>query len=214
MKSKLFLIVLLLAAITTIGISQEKQIIPPKGFVLEGQQEPATEVDKAREVRIADEVDKAMAERARISKLPVNIQNLVGVKGIYVLIEGLGENAKSPGFTRELLKTDVELKLRLAGIKVNSKEEWFTSADRAYIYVNITTVDVNEIDHMIYSIIIKLVQRVGLLRAPYMTVFGATWDSSGTVIRSKSKFLETARQSVKDHMDLFINDYLTANPKK
>jgi len=42
MKSKLFLIVLLLAAITTIGISQKKQTSTlPEGFVIDGQAEPA-----------------------------------------------------------------------------------------------------------------------------------------------------------------------------
>ncbi len=195
MKSKLFLTVLLLAVITTIGISQDKQATPKTNKNTWAEAE-------------------RLIEEERIRKLPVKIRNLVGVKGIYVAVEMLNENAKSAGLTEKQLKTDVELKLRLAGIKVNSEEEWKASKDGAFIYVNINSTEVYEIDHMIYSATIKLNQDVMLVRAPYTRVPGTTWEESYTGIYPKSKFQEQARKTVKDYVDEFINDYLTANPKK
>ena len=189
MKSKLFLTVLLLAVVTTIGISQEKQSQAVK--------------DKA-----------AIAELERTHKLPVDARSLVSVKSIYVLVEGLKENTKSGGLTEEQLKTDIELKLQLAGIKVNSREESLASKDGAHIYVNINTFGDKGSPFIMYNASVVFTQRVTVLRSPFTTVFGTTWSKGAVGIRSKSKFPETAQKAVKELMDLFLNDYLTANPKK
>ncbi len=52
-------------------------------------------------------------------------ESLRGIPGVYVLIEHLNPDAESDGLTRTQLRTDVELKLRLAGIKVFTREERF-----------------------------------------------------------------------------------------
>ncbi len=52
-------------------------------------------------------------------------KTLKGIKGFDVIVEGLSSDAKEAGLTRERLQTLVELKLRMAGIKVltlNDKE--------------------------------------------------------------------------------------------
>ena len=66
MKSKLFLTLFLLAAISTIGISQQKNVVYSADIT-------QTEVEKAR-----------IAELERIYRLPVKVHSLVGVKGISV----------------------------------------------------------------------------------------------------------------------------------
>ncbi len=190
MKSKLFLTVLLLAAISTIGISQDKQSQP-------------AEIDKA-----------AIAELERTYKLRVDARSLIGVKSIYVLVEGLKEDAKSAGLTEEQLKTDIELKLQLAGIKVNSREESLASKDGAHIYVNINTFGDKGSPFIMYHASLVFTQRVTVLRSPFTTVFGTTWSKGAVGIRSRSKFPETAQQAVKELVDIFLNNYLTANPKK
>ena len=155
MKSKLFLTVLLLAAITTIGISQEKAVNR-----LAGLKEVA---EKAR-----------IAEKERIANLPNNVRSLVGIKGIYVVIGELKEAAKSAGLTKEKLKTDVELKLRLAGIKVNSAEEYLASEDTVDLSVVVSTITDDGYLNMIYNVSCKTSQRVVLVRNSYIKVVVAT----------------------------------------
>jgi hypothetical protein len=46
--------------------------------------------------------------------------SLIGIPGVRVLIENLSADALATGLSADQLKTDVELKLRLAGIKVIS----------------------------------------------------------------------------------------------
>ena len=201
MKSKIFLTVLLLAAITTIGISQEKQSQLAKDFDPDAFLAQAAEKDR-------------IAEEERIAKLPDAVRSLVGVKGMYVAVEELKEDAKSAGLTEEQLKTVVELKLRLAGIKVNSMEEMRVSEDRTFIYVNVCTTSRNDSPNITYFVSVRFHQRVLLIGRPFTAVSGLTWDDGVIGTDIKNKFQEVARRKVKEQMDTFLNDYLKANPKK
>ncbi len=196
MKSKLFLIVLLLAVITTIGISQDKQ----------------SQDTKDKTVKAAAQAAKI--EEERIAKLPKYIQSLAGIKGVVVLIENLNNAARSTGLTEKQVITDVELKLGLAGIKVNSMEEYHASEDRACIFVDIKTVSNNDSPTIVSSICVDLTQEVRLLRSPFTTVLAKTWEQQRLCMATKGEFPEEARKKVKASMDKFIRHYLTANPKK
>ncbi len=189
MKSKLFLTLLLLAVITTIGISQEKQSQDAK--------------DKA-----------AKAELERISKLPMKVQGLVGVKGIHVYVAKLRPNIKSVSLAVEQVKADVELKLRQAGIKVYSREEYASSEDWPSIDVFIDTIDEDDLHIVPYLISVNFMQNVRILRSPYTTVWGRTWIHNLTDACPAPQFPEEVRKHVKYLIDSFIKDYLKANPKK
>ncbi len=189
MKSKLFLTVLLLTAITTIGISQEKEFQP---------------------LRTNEDL---RAERAKIYEMPEKIRNLVSIKDMHIFVVNLNEDAESTGLTKEQLKMSVELKLRLVGIKVNSEEEWFASSHSACIYVQITSVGLNNIPSSVYDVSINFKQDVTLVRSPYSTVNATTWERSLVGFCPQNDFQKIVQDTVKDLMDDFINDYLTANPK-
>ena len=188
MKSKLFLIVVLLAAISTIGIISW--------------------------YRQSQDAKAEVAELSRVLKLPCQIQSLVGVKGVWVLIDYLNEDARSAGLTEEQLKKDVESELRLAGIKVNSREERSAFKDGAYLHVNINTIAYNDSPNIVFSISIELSQPVELRTGLSMSVRGMTWLDRCVGMYPTSEFAERTRHEVKDGVDLFIDEYLTANPKK
>jgi hypothetical protein len=48
---------------------------------------------------------------------------LRGISAVGVLIEGLPDGAKVLGLSEDMIKTDVELKLRLAGMRVTTMED-------------------------------------------------------------------------------------------
>lgn len=91
MKSRLFLAVLLLATITTFGISQEKQTIkPPPGFGPPPVKPGKTTIfgdaieDFDPDAYLAEK--ERFTELNRIGTLPEDTRSLVGVKGVYILI--------------------------------------------------------------------------------------------------------------------------------
>ncbi len=154
------------------------------------------------------------AEKDRIARLPDEVRSLVGVKGIYVTITDLNEDARSAGLTKEQLKTDVELKLRLAGIKVNSQPEWRSSKHEGLFLVTIATDSDDDSPSIAYTVAVELSQLRKLPGRPYARVFAPTWGKGTGDMCLKNEFPEEARKHVNDLTDKFINDYLTANPKK
>src|SRR5438874_1872074 len=62
------------------------------------------------------------AQRLRLTT-PDTPDVLKGLKGVYVLVEGIAQDATQDGLRTIDLRTDTELKLRTAGIRVLSHDE-------------------------------------------------------------------------------------------
>ena len=182
MKSKLFLTVLLLAAIWTVGCPRDKQ--------------------------------SQDAELSRVLKLPYQLQSLVGVKGVWVLVDFLDDNALSTGLIEKQIKEDVESKLRLNGIKVNSREERSAFKDGAYLHINIKTLAFSDSPDIVFGVSVELSQPVELRTGLSMSARGITWYERCVGMYPTSEFAEGTRQEVKNGVDTFIYDYFIANPKE
>jgi hypothetical protein len=133
----------------------------------------------------------------------VEIDSLRGIKSIEVVVEHLTNNESGP--SEGQIKSDVELKLRLAGIKLISPGK------DGFLYVRIGC---RHINNYVYSvnIIVQYKQPVYLMRNQSSSI-GATWES-GSFGYIGSQKIDSLRDAIKDIIDLFLNDYLTANPKK
>jgi hypothetical protein len=137
---------------------------------------------------------------------------LVGLPGVYVLVETVADEAQRDGLDTLQVRTDVEVKLRQAGIRVLSKEEWLSTAGAPYLYVNIQTAK-NNLRLYAVSVSIDLRQDVTLVREPSLRRLVATWSTPGVLGTVGSHKLATVRDDVRDLVDQFINAYLAANPK-
>ena len=62
---------------------------------------------------------------------------LKGLPGVDVLVEVFDEQAKASGFDRRTFQTDVELKLRLAGIKVLMEKEKSATPGKPILYLHV-----------------------------------------------------------------------------
>jgi hypothetical protein len=128
-------------------------------------------------------------------------QSLVHISSLDVVIEGLPSGASRIGLTKEVIQTDVELKLRLAGIHVGSQA-------LQYLYVNTNVSN----DASAASFIIELRQPATLVRDPKITALGATtWSLSGLITNPTG---DGIRSIIKDQIDHFLNAWLAVNPKK
>lgn len=136
---------------------------------------------------------------------------LVGLKGVYVLVESLDPQAERLGLTKGQIQTDVELRLRKAGVMVLTREEWKKTPGKPFLYVNISTKTRSGSELCAYSTHVKLEELVTLARG-FQTA-GTIWNTGevGTVGINK---ISQIRDSVGDRVDSFINDYLAANPKR
>jgi len=133
---------------------------------------------------------------------------LKGIKDIFVVIEDLPPVAKELGITEESLKTKVELKLRLAGIKIPRSEEKDSPFVILYVKLNI----VRDKNIYAFNMDISLLEIVYIKRINQRRP-ASIWDYSHVILTQKdsSSFI---REELKRGLDIFLNDYLAVNPKK
>lgn len=137
---------------------------------------------------------------------PNDRATLKGLTTIMVVVERLTPEAGRDGLTKEQLRTDVEARLRKAGITVTS------SIEEAYLYLNVFTVKGSS-ELYAYHIRLEFNQEVILKRNRNVSLPAPTWslDLGGTV---GAKKLHEVRDDVADMVDKFINAYLEQNPKQ
>jgi len=141
-------------------------------------------------------------------------ETLKGLQNFGVFVAPLKTEAQKHGLTRQQLQTDVELKLRQNGINVLSDQEWLTAKaiDGPCLIVNVSMLIRQDSPVIAFNISLELSQKVLLERDPTKICEASTWntDSVGSV---GLKEIQSIRESVKDEVDKFINDYLAVNPK-
>ena len=140
-------------------------------------------------------------------------KTLAGLTGLYVSVEQIPDEMQRDGLDTTQILTDVELKLRQAGITVLTRQEWLSTAAAPYLYVNVQAIK-NPANFYAFSVDVQLRQRVTLVHDPAVLILATTWSATGVIGTVGSKKLRSLREAVRDLTDQFINAYLAANPKR
>ena len=135
---------------------------------------------------------------------------LRGLGGVEVLVETIDLEAGRLGLTEAQIQTDVELRLRKAGVRVLTEKESQETPGEPYLYVMINAFVDQTPTSVGFSIRVELMEQVTLARG--FKARAAIWrtGAAGTVGTGN---IRKIRESVGDLVDKFINDYLAANPK-
>ena len=134
---------------------------------------------------------------------------LKGLEGVLVVVEGFSADNGRAGFSEEPFKTAAELKLRLAGIKVSTKEERAASPGKPYLYVHVNTLATEPNRGEPFSINLQMHQTVHLVRNVEFAT-ATTWSKGITGNGDADFVLET----FKGLMNRFLNAWLSVNPRE
>jgi hypothetical protein len=129
---------------------------------------------------------------------------LKGIDAVQVLIEDLSDDAKAMGLSEKTVRTDVELKLQSAGIRVLSADENFKTLGAPIFYVNV------HVFARTANMDIQLVQDANLVRTRKLAPV-TTW-SRGCLLPIASS--DSIRSHLGDQVDQFLNDWLSVNRKR
>ena len=163
-------------------------------------------------VLIGGSVVQAQVESFEVGKRVIR-GSLKGLKGMYVMV-GNYPDIKKDGLRESTIKTDVELKLRMAGIKVLTKEECIKDPGNPYLWIGVHSFKNEIIDIYAYCIIVELKQRVILSRDKKIECPATTWFTTVNIGTVGANNVNSLRDNIKDRVDVFINDYLAVNPKE
>jgi len=130
-------------------------------------------------------------------------------------ISDKGESSKY-GLTEGILRTDVERKLRTAGIKVLEDKEARLTSPRIVLGVFSVYPEIPEGKSLIAvtAVTIEVQQWVAIERTPSIRCVAATWSATRVGLVGLSLYKDTVRSAVKNMVDDFLNDYLAVNPKE
>jgi hypothetical protein len=136
-------------------------------------------------------------------------ESLRGLKAMRVLVENIKTDVVSAALSQNQLKTDTELQLRKAGIRVES------TPGLPFLYIRVTAQKRNVLREELYafSIMVEVHQMVTLARDLSILTWGVTW-SSGSIGTVGISQLSSIRDLVAEHVEKFISDYLAVNSKK
>jgi hypothetical protein len=133
---------------------------------------------------------------------------LRGISSVWVLIESLGLEEADIGLAGDAVRTDVELRLRSAGLGVISPEDAkkISVKDNTFLYVNVTVTS----GGLAATVLAQFGQAAYLLRncLPIGTAF--TWTDVSTLLRPS---LDSVHSEIKDLVDKFLNEWLKQNPR-
>ena len=132
--------------------------------------------------------------------------SLTGINTLFVLVEDLPDGAKKLGLAPLALQTDAELKLRLAGLRVITEQESLKVPGGPYLYVDVAATASGDAVFVAVE-----VHQDATLELNHKVVAGVTTWQRGAVFKYPKA--QDIRDDVKDFIDQFLNDWLTANPK-
>lgn len=133
-------------------------------------------------------------------------ETLKGITSIKVFVEGVDPADKPRGLTRGQLQTDVESRLRKAGIAV--------SVDATeYLYVNVNTLQSRQ-RLTSFSVVVMVRQPAYLIRDASITAPAAITWWKGTDGITVANNLSGVRDAVGDLVAQFISAYRKQNPTR
>lgn len=137
---------------------------------------------------------------------------LRGLRGFFVLVEGLPEDAARSGLTRNQLQTDVELRLREEDIRVFALEE-SSRSDAATLYLNVNVLKASS-DQYLLSIGLSVQQWGQLERNPRIHCNCTTWQAVSLLGATGADNLSSfVRSNVRDKVNELVNAFLAVNPR-
>ena len=134
-----------------------------------------------------------------------NRQSLKGITALDVLIENLRPSEIADGLTKDQLQTDVEMRLRKAGVTV------VKDVNAPYLYINVNLFkDPNGLYS--YHFAVEFSQTVVTV-SNQTSLSVPTWSVGQVGTVGRQKMSGAVRAIVGDMVDEFLSAYFSANPK-
>ena len=136
---------------------------------------------------------------------------LADLPGVAISVEPVAETLGDKGMTAFVFSVEIERRLKDAGIPVILSDTEPIPGN-ATLYIAVTAVIDEYVEHCAYSIRLEFIQDVRLERAPDVTLPGiATWSAGGVGVYAKG-WRQAMLDDVVTYTDEFIDAFLAANP--
>jgi hypothetical protein len=137
-------------------------------------------------------------------------ESLRGLKGVYVKVAPVAENARNDGLKAERLQDVIASQLRAAGINIHTQSQ--ASDGYANLIVIVDTVKHPQGPYL-FTVSVGVVQNVKLSRLTNASDIPAeTYRKVALGLTTPSR-MEVIEEPLKEKLAEFIDDFLSVNPK-
>jgi hypothetical protein len=137
-------------------------------------------------------------------------KSLQGVDKVFVAVDSLASDIEAGGLNSYQLKTDIELRLRKMGVRVVEGDH-SNFPDVPVLYLKIDIFNAGEGCSNAYYAELNLYQIAYLYREPHVVSEAVTWSYG---VAGLDPDMSSIRDKVKDVLDVFMNAYLSENPRE
>ena len=140
---------------------------------------------------------------------------LVGLTGVHVVLDEIGEAGERQGVTRARLQADVERALRHAGLRVLTPDQALASPGRPTLHVRVNVLRVQDVvDFHVYSVDLALRQHVRLVRDRALESYAVTWSEHRAVGAARADQLAVVRNVLSKKVDEFVAAWRVSNHER
>ncbi len=148
-------------------------------------------------------------------KAPVKQRDaLEGLESIVVVAQEPPADAKAAGLTQQQIQSDVEMKLKLAGLEVLAKDDMEVEPHTPTLNVSVCILSQKDTQFYAVSIMLNLQQPVILGKEPNTVVLANTWERASLSVFDKEILLSAVSAKVKEQVSFFIRDFRAANKRQ
>ena len=143
-------------------------------------------------------------------------KTLGGLPGFYVAVEEMDTAAARVGVTAAVLQADVESKLRSAGIRLYSQDDFKNILEVPQLYINVNELALHgaQAGLFTYNASAEVRQAIKLSRDPSIASTSVTWRAPATVgTVGSDNFYTAVRNVVREQVDLLITAFRDVNPR-
>ncbi len=139
-------------------------------------------------------------------------EGLRGLPGVHLFVGDIKKDAEKDWLRKDKIQSDVERKLRSAGIRILTQEEWRKLPGWPFLSISVATFKGHGSSMYAFVVEIALREQVTAIRNG-RSLTASTWESDVIGTARAANLAEYVRENVRDEVDKFVNAFLTVNPK-
>ena len=155
---------------------------------------------------VLSSLDTSAARAGRIE----DRESLRRLPGVEVLVETFLSEEEAAGFSRDAIRTGVELVLQSNGIRILNASERLETTSAPFLYVKVNPLKHNSAEGYCLSIEVELHQAVSLMSRPEQRMSARTWKRVQVAIIGE-QVTGRVPELVEPLIKQFANDFLTVN---
>lgn len=137
-------------------------------------------------------------------------ESLRRLPGVEVIVETFLSEEEAAGFSRDAIRTGVELVLQSNGVRILSGSERLETSSTPFLYVKVNPLKHNSADTYCLAIEVELHQAVSLLNRPEQRMSARTWNRVQIAMIGE-QITGRVNELVEPLIKQFANDFLTVN---